>query len=81
MLAMAVLVSRECELVGQVLARTFGRQHFTPLPRFKMKYLREKKIYGSSMRSEDFARSSVLKNEFTGPVASRASSLHGVSRP
>lgn len=25
------------------------------------------------MRSEDVARSSVLKNEFTGPVASRAS--------
>jgi hypothetical protein len=38
-------------------------------------------IYGYLMRSKGASRSSVLKNEFTGPVASWASTLHGVPRP
>lgn len=64
---MPTFVSLTCEFVGQVLKRT-GLQHFTPLPHFKMKYL-HKKSYGFLMRSEDVARASVLKNEFTNQAA------------
>lgn len=71
-LTMPTLVSLERELVGQASVGENRPSMFTPSPHFKMKYLREKKIYGFLMRSEDVARSSVLKNEFTGPVAGQA---------